>query len=180
MSQFRVIYTVPSNAQTVKDKLRLYGGSSVSPAAPEMTQRVASYTDAIAGGMYTGTLLVATSAVAATGTVTLASSISGDTVTINGVVFTEVASGATNNQFNHGATDTITAANLASAINISTTANVNRVVSATSAAAIVTITSKVPGNIGNLGTLAISAHGSVSGATLTGGSEDVNILLTNS
>lgn len=100
-------------------------------------------------------------AVAATGTVTLASLVATDTVTIAGVVLTCVASGATGAQFNVGGTDTITAASIAALIN--SLASLNQIVSATSAAAVVTLTCLVPGTIGNLVTIAISAHGSVSG-----------------
>lgn len=115
--------------------------------------------------------IIASGGVQASGTVTLSSSVSTDTVTINGTVFTEVASGATNNQFNHGASDTITAANLAAAINASTTPNIQNNVSATSALAVVTVLSKAQGTIGNFQTLAISAHGSVSAGTLAGGTD---------
>jgi hypothetical protein len=109
--------------------------------------------------------------VLASGTITLSSSAAADTVTINGTVFTETSGAPTGNQFQHGATDTITAANLAAAINGSATAIVANNVSASSAGAVVTITSKESGTVGNLMTLAISAHGSVSGANLTGGTD---------
>lgn len=115
--------------------------------------------------------IVSSGGVSATGTVTLSASANADTVTINGVVFTEVASAPTNNQFVHGGTDTITAANLAAAINSSTTATIANNISATSAAAVVTVLSREMGTLGNLQTLAISAHGSVSGANLTGGTD---------
>lgn len=136
-------------------------------------RNIGSWFQAIGIGSRTFSGSVAVNGVLASGTVTLSSSVATDTVTINGTVFTEVASGATGNQFNHGSTDTITAANLAAAINASATAIVKNVVSATSAAAVVTITSKEQGTIGNLGTLAISAHGSVSGANLTGGTDGI-------
>jgi phage tail sheath gpL-like len=113
--------------------------------------------------------------VQATGTVTLSSMVANDTVTINGTTFTCVNSGATGNQFNKGGTDTITAANLAAAINASATAQVVNNVVATSALTVVTVTCKEVGTIGNLCTLAISGDGSVSGANLTGGT-DVNVV----
>lgn len=122
--------------------------------------------------------IIASGGIQASGTITLSSSVAADTVTINGTVFTEVASGATGNQFNHGASDTITAANLAAAINASTTANILNNVSATSAAAVVTILSKTQGTIGNFQTIAISAHGSVSGSgLLAGGTDGTSIAL---
>lgn len=51
-----------------------------------------------------------------TGYVQLKGVVAGDTLTINGVAFAAVASGATGTQFNVGATDTATATNLAAAI----------------------------------------------------------------
>jgi phage tail sheath gpL-like len=107
----------------------------------------------------------------ASGTVTLSSLVATDTVTVNGVVFTAVASGATGNQFNVGGSDTITATNLAVAINASVTAKVVNVVTASASGPVVTVTAVQPGLQGNMNTLAISAHGSVSGAFLTGGTD---------
>jgi phage tail sheath gpL-like len=104
----------------------------------------------------------------AAGTVTLASHVATNTVTINGVVFTCVASGATGNQYNVG-TDTVTAANLAAAINASVTAKIAGYVTAVANGAVVTVTAVMPGLAANMFTLAISANGSVSGATLSGG-----------
>lgn len=108
---------------------------------------------------------------AASGTITLSSFVNSNTITINGTVFTGETSGATGNQFNIGGSDTITAANAVAAINASATAIVANVVTASSAGAVITITAKEAGTIGNLGTLAISANGSVSGANLTGGTD---------
>lgn len=133
--------------------------------------------EAVGIGTRTFNGLIQSVGVQATGTITLSSSVSTDTVTINGTVFTQVASGATGNQFNHGASDTITAANLAAAINASATAIIAYNVIATSSAAVVTITSRELGSVGNLMTLAISAHGSVSGANLTGGTDGTVIAL---
>ena len=49
--------------------------------------------------------------------ITLASVVATNTVTIDGVVFTAIASGATGTQFNVGGNDTATAVNLAASIN---------------------------------------------------------------
>lgn len=113
------------------------------------------------------------------GTITFSSFANNDTVTINGVVFTAKTSGASGaNQFNLGSTDTTAAANLAAAINSATApAKILGVVYATSAAAVITVTATEPGAITNLYTLAISAHGSVSGALLTGGADGTITLL---
>lgn len=120
-------------------------------------------------GTRTAYVTVSTGGTQASGTITLSSMVATDTVTINGVVFTAIASGATGNQFNVGGTDTITATNLAATINASTSAKIVNQVLASSATNVVTVTALVSSSIGNLYTLAISAHGSVSGAVLTGG-----------
>lgn len=97
----------------------------------------------------------------ASGTVTLSSMVATDTITVNGVVFTCEASGATGNQFNVGGTDTITAANAVKAINASVTVKVSGYVAASSVGAVITVTAVQPGLTGNLGTLAASAHATV-------------------
>lgn len=109
----------------------------------------------------------------ATGTVTFSSLANNNTITVNGVVFTAKTSGATgNNQFNLGANDTAAAVNFAAALNSSgAPAKIIGVVSASPAAAVTTITFIEAGAIGNLGTLAISANGSVSAANLAGGTD---------
>lgn len=115
----------------------------------------------------------------ASGTITLSSLVATDTVTVNGVVFTAVASGATGNQFNVGGTDTITATNLAAAINASSTAKVINVVTAAAVAAVVTVTAVQPGLAGNMNTIAISAHGSVSGSGFLTSGTDGDQVSTN-
>lgn len=103
----------------------------------------------------------------ATGTITLSAHVATDTVTVNGITFTCVASGATGNQYNVGADDTATAVALAAVLNANTT--LDGMVVATSALGVVTLTALVPGELGNAITLAISAHGSVSAARMAGG-----------
>ena len=99
-----------------------------------------------------------------------------DTVIINGVTFTCVASGATGNQWNAGVSATATAANLATAINASATALVSGYVTASAATGTLTITSVFYGLSGNQCTIAkgVDAGGvmTVSGARLTGGAAD--------
>lgn len=109
--------------------------------------------------------------VVATGTATAASVDATDAITLNGQAITAVASGAANNQFNVGATDAATAANLAAAINASTTAIVNKHVRAVSRAAVVHIFAKYGGIHGNAITLTTNdgTDLAVSGARLTGG-----------
>lgn len=110
----------------------------------------------------------------ASGTITISSMIANDTVTVNGVVLTCSSTLQDATHFKLGANDTATAANLATCINAAA-ATVSNNLAATSAANVVTVTCKESGTIGNLCTLAISAHGSVSGANLTGGT-DANVV----
>lgn len=70
-------------------------------------------------------------------------------------------------QYNVGTSDTLTAANLAAAINAKST--MNQVATATSAAAVVTVSSWFPGPVGNLITLTASAGNTASGAVLASG-----------
>jgi len=115
--------------------------------------------------------------VQASGTFTLTSVVATDAISINGVTFTAVASGATGNQFNVGVSDTATATNLAAAINASVTALVDNYVTASSSGTVVTVTSAFYGLAGNQ-TLIASADGTIvaSGARLTGGAEDAGAL----
>lgn len=125
---------------------------------------------AAAGGALTGVrAIVKRAEVQASGTITLNAFVADDTVTINGVVFTGKAEPSGANQFEVDADDIVTAANLAAKINASALAKIVGVVSATSALKVVTITAIEPGLAGNVCTLAISAHGSVSAANLANG-----------
>src|SRR6185437_3298886 len=181
-SKVAMVMTASEDANTMKARLGLVpdvGGLPGTNSQGGTFTKVARYLMSIAGGARQGgKLLTATSAVCASGTVTLSSMVALDTITINGTVFTCESSGATGNQFNVGASDTITAANAAAAINASATTNVSRAVVATSSGAVITITAIQPGTMGNRGTLAISAHGSVSGANLTGGASDAWVTST--
>lgn len=137
----------------------------------------------LASGTENGSFTLQSSAnapVNASGTVTLtnASIAAGNTVTVAGVVFTAETSGATGAQFNIGGTATITASNMVAAINSDT--SINKLVLASSNAGVVTITSLVPGAIGNFLTLATSNSTGfgLSAATLasgSGGSETVAV-----
>lgn len=105
------------------------------------------------------------------GTFTFVSVVATNTILINGVTFTCVASGATGNQFNVGGTDTLTAVAAAAAINASVSSLVSGAVTATSALGVVTITAVQSGTAGNYITIS-SPNGTItaSGARLTGGS----------
>src|SRR5579872_447490 len=150
MSSYSRIVTLDGRiGNSVKAWLRLIPGFQ-----PEGIQRVSSYFGDIAGGVHSGRLTIATNAVQASGTITFSSFAAADTITIDGVVFTGEASGATGNQFNIGASDTITAANAVAAINASTTSGLNSMIVASSSGAVITIKSLIPGYIGNMNTLA--------------------------
>lgn len=110
--------------------------------------------------------------------ITLSSFVDADYVTINGVDLTGKNTPSGNDQFAIGATDTITAQNLAARINNTDgnsagapPAKVWGVVTAVAASGVVTLTANETGAIGNLYTLAISAHGSVTGAVFASGAD---------
>lgn len=138
------------------------------------------------------------------GTVTLAAFADTDTVVVNGVTFTgkTTPNACVREEFAIGADDTATAANLAKAINASLHGNLIGLVSATAAAGVLTVvydgaltmvggahatvanatvilSAIQPGTIGNLSSLAISAHGAVSGANMTGGLNGTQYIFSN-
>lgn len=88
-------------------------------------------------------------AVQATGTLTVAAggSANNETCSICNVTFTAKTSGATGNQFNISATAATQAANMAAAINASS--DLTGKVTAEASGGVVTITSVVPGLLGN-------------------------------
>lgn len=153
--------------QTVVNKLLTISG------AIKQFQMIRNYCHAVAGGDRICKAVVQVNsgdAVAATGTVTFASFANNDTFTVGSETFTCKTSGASgNNQFNIGGTDTLSAA--AAIVKVNAHPNLAQTISATSAGAVITVTAKVPGRIGNYIGLAISAHGSVSAATLTAGAD---------
>lgn len=123
------------------------------------------------GGAREGKVILTTEsdAVAATGTLTLATSSGVVGGTINGVLITVT----------WATSDTATAAAIAAAINASTNVLVSDRVSATSSGAVVTLTSKQPGLQGNAITLAASGTNvTASGALLTGGTAGTRTVTT--
>ncbi len=151
------------------------GPKSIANSLSTFLVGVSSGTElaAAAGSPPSIAISVQGSAVQASGTFTLTTVIATDAVKVNGVTFTAVASGATGNQFNIGASDTLTAVNLAAAINGSATALVAGYVTATSALTVVTVKSAFYGIAGNQ-TLIESLDGTIvaSGVALTGGAPD--------
>lgn len=150
--------------------------------AKAIAQRIAQYVERVLSGNEKAAsssappsinIEVQGNQVQASGTYTFASVIATNTILINGVTFTCVASGATGNQFNVGGTDTLTAVAAAAAINASATALIANYVTASSALGVVTITSAFYGLAGNQTTIS-SPNGTItaSGARLTAGAVD--------
>jgi hypothetical protein len=115
----------------------------------------------IAGGIRQAQVDVLAGATQASGTLTLASVVSTNTCVVGLVTYTA------DTDFAVGASDTITAANLAAAINAD--ANQAGIVTATSANAIVTVKALPAGKIGNTIILTGSANITASGAHLASG-----------
>lgn len=133
--------------------------------AAESGLRACSYDVQVNGG----------ASVAASGTIALSGvSTANDTILINGVTLTCVASGATNNQWNVSGTAALQATEIARAINASSTSLVSgQVVATKTSTSTVTITAVLKGITGNTITIAKGTDGgsvmTVSGARLTGG-----------
>lgn len=110
--------------------------------------------------------------VKATGTITFADNpTAGDTITINGVSFEFVASGATGNEIDiSGVNLAGTLDNMIAVLNASVVAAVALATYTEDGATVLTITYDAYGTAGNAFTLAASAD-TVSAATLTGGQE---------
>lgn len=96
----------------------------------------------------------------ATGTISLSSFVAGDGVLVEGVLFVGIANTDPGpNQFLIGANDTATAVNLAAQINASKDARISGVLSATSASAVVTVTSIGSSRVAN--SISLSSIGAV-------------------
>lgn len=125
-------------------------GCPLSMGGPDAGMNLSEYFAGVVSGTNLGAqIAINTGAVKASGTVTFTSTgpTNGQTCTFFGVTFTAVTSGATGNQFNISATPATVAANLASAINAST--SLAGIVTATSLLGVVTVSAVVPGKIGN-------------------------------
>lgn len=157
MSFVKILMSVPDSTSTMEEYLQVKA-SPINQVSDEYLQKLL---DDMVNGAQLSYTKISVGALQASGTDTLSGVVATDTVTVNGVVFTAVASGATGNQFNVGGSDSITATNLASAVNASVTANVIGVVTAAAVGPVVTFTAVQPGLSGNLMTLAASAHGTI-------------------
>jgi phage tail sheath gpL-like len=166
-SVFNLMFTVNDNANGVIAHLN---PSRQSPV--ELLQAIERYVGRMSAGATLCKVYLSTTVVQASGTITFSSFVQDDTITINGTTLTGKDSPSGASQFKTGTTDTLAAAAAAACINANTT--LNKQVVATSSGAVITITALVPGAFGNLGTIAISAHGSVSGGgLLASGAQDV-------
>lgn len=145
---------------------------TLKAASKPRTECVAlsNYFDAMGAGNRDGSFTVEVSSgdeVAATGTVTFSSFAAADTFTIGTQTFTASASPSGANQFLVTGGDTVAAA--AAVVAINAHASLKRVVTATSALGVITLTCFVSSLVGNQIGLAISAHGSVSASKMSGG-----------
>ncbi len=109
----------------------------------------------VAAARLAGATTATTEGAQASATLTLASVLNTQTVTINGVVYTAHTNTQANDQFSIAGDDTADAAALCLAINNSTTAGSAEIV-ATSSAAVVTVKARRGGVAGNLITVAVS------------------------
>lgn len=172
MSFVKILLSVPDSAPTMN---ATYLNIPVAANQVSGVGMVNMISDMIDGAQLSYTK-VSYNLVQATGTVTFSSIAAADTVTINGVTFTASASPSGANQFLVTGGDTLAAAALAAKINSATApTGIINVVTATSNAAIITLTAVQPGLTGNAVTLAISAHGSVSAARMAGGTDGTQV-----
>jgi phage tail sheath gpL-like len=158
--------------------------TTIALAAIRAEDTILSALNNNAGTITDITANISINALKATGTVTCASVDAGDTVTIDGRVYTAIANGATpanSAEFSVSTTNTLCAANLVAAIIASEKNDTTSKVTASNAAGVVTITARAEGTGGNAITLT-SSDGTdlaVSGATLSGGSATGGIKSTS-
>lgn len=102
-----------------------------------------------------------------------------ETFTVNSVVFTSKASGATGNQFNIAAGDRAqTAINIAAAWNASTTPGATAI-TATAVGETVEFEVDLGGSFGNaIGTTETLTNAAFGGATMSGGTDDIDVTFT--
>lgn len=145
--------TVIHDRETTSDLQHDFINSQVSKIA--QSQAVRNLLEDMATGVRNGSVQTTIddgNAVAATDTLTLTNfSTANDTILINGVTLTAVASGATNNQWNVKASAILQATEIARAINASSTSLVSGHVlaSSTGASGVVTLTAVIAGLAGN-------------------------------
>lgn len=174
MSITNIVIVSADSSAMILDQLNPQSGASSS----DSLQNLSRYSQGLGdGAFYYNTVTEDVGAVQATGTITFSSIAAGDTVTIGTTVYTGTngTPGATGFQTNvtpSAAADKVAAASLATKLNTWTT------LSNVPATAVVNVTSKHAGSTSNFIPLAISAHGSVSGATLSGGGPGTVVVLS--
>lgn len=149
-SKVVLVIEVPLDGNTVASAMAKAVGASPyteGAGAWESIRNIANFIETqLQGGIMISYADTAVSA-STTGTFTGATT-AGQTITINGVAFTARASNPAANEFVLSSNVTTQAANLAAAINASTTEGIINTVRATSALGVVTFYSVVPGPVG--------------------------------
>ncbi len=135
----------------ITSPLTVAGFKSIVDLAPGQLPAINNFHDFVGGcigGNYSGIFAFKVGAIQATGAITsTGAATAAETLTVCNVVFTARASGASGNEFNLSATVGTQATNIATAINAS--ADLTGIVTASAALGVVTVTSVVPGLIGN-------------------------------
>lgn len=164
MSSFqRVIIQTPGTAADFKSVCNLAMGGL------DAAQNFENFVAATQGGNQMASYSFQVGAVKASATITSTGAATADeTLTVLNVVFTAKNSGATGNQFNVSGTPATQAANIAAALNASS--NLSGKVVATAALGVVTVTSVVPGLVGN-GLQISDTLTNVTAAAFSGGSD---------
>jgi hypothetical protein len=173
-SKIRLDISVPVSSATVNGWLHLVPG-----LRPESIQRIGSYIHGISC-VLSGRINVVTGAVQAAGTITFTGRPTADqTLTVSGITLTAKDSGANGTtEFDTSASSvSVTAANLAATINANTT--LNKIVVATSALGVVTVTVRAPGLVGNYLIALTESMDNTTTVTYAGGAEDINVEVYN-
>lgn len=160
----KIRLVVNTNKNDLVSSLDTQGGPSAY-----YLRKLSSLFQAFSLGAWKSNTILVNNVVAATGTIAFSSIAAADTVTIGAVVLTGSDTPTTEDEFLTGTTDALSAASLKAKINAHSV--LSKVVSASVSNVTNTVTCLVPGVIGNQIALAISAHGSVSAATLANGTE---------
>jgi len=171
-SKFRLDVTVQENANGAISQIQPL---KKSPAM--ILDNLGRYFTGLAMGRVGTSTRVSMTAVSAAGTVTFSSFTTGDTVTVGATILTGSAGAPANeNEFNASGNDAADAAAFAVAVNAHSVLS-KYISAAVTGAATVTLTSLVPGVIGNGIYLAISGNGSV--VAFASGSEDTPVTLAH-
>lgn len=168
----RVVITTPGTAADFKSLCNL------APGQLDALNNFIDFLGGVAGGAIPGaSLAFKVGSVQASGTLTVAAggSANNETCSICNVTFTAKTSGATGNQFNISATAATQAANMVTAINASS--DLSGKVTASSVGGVVTITSVVPGLMGNGLQLSAGTLANVTLAAFSGGTDGTSYTL---